>query len=91
MTYEIKATLSDLRDAAATIDEQAAIIKGEVNSLNSLMGQLRQSFLGERASTFFTQFDNGYSEMETWFDIVRSFSEELRTAADSLQRADQGG
>lgn len=89
MSYIIKATPSELRNAAANVEDNAEQIRSEVENVRTLLDQLRQTFLGERASDFFNRYETAYQDMQRWDDIVRSFSDEMREAANRLEAADR--
>lgn len=86
--YEIKATPPMLDSSASTIEENAAIIRTEVQAVDELLAALRSTFLGNRAGAFFQQYDQARDTMNQWDDIVLSFAEELRRAAQRLRAAD---
>jgi WXG100 family type VII secretion target len=88
MPYEIEADPGMLFSSADTIETNAEIIRKEVNNVQMLLEPIRQSFLGNSADKFFRQYDQAYEEMQQWDDIVRSFADELRTAATRLRAAD---
>ena len=89
MTYTIRLTPPELRAKADDIDSNADIVKKEVADIVALVNRLRPTFLGETAAAFFKQFDAALQNMEQWDQIVRSFSAEIRDAANTLQKADQ--
>lgn len=86
--YTIKLTPSQLRAIAADIDNNAAIVAKEVSAIGLDVNQLRPSFLGNAASTFYKEFDSAVNIMDKWDDIVRAFAEEIREAANKLEAAD---
>lgn len=89
--YEIKATPQQLDASASTIEENANTIRTEIQSVEELLNALRATFLGNRASAFFQQFDQARDDMEQWDDVVISFAQQLRTAAQRLRAADNAG
>jgi WXG100 family type VII secretion target len=89
MTYTIRLTPPALRQKASDIDTNAATVQREVDAIEQLVNRLRPTFLGETASTFFKDFDAARRNMEQWDDIVRSFSTEIRDAANKLEAADR--
>jgi len=89
MAYTIRLTPPALRQKASDIENNAAIVEKEVNAIEQLVNRLRPTFLGETASTFFKEFDSALRNMEQWDDIVRSFSTEIREAANKLESADR--
>lgn len=88
MTYTIKATPPMLDTSAGNIEENAQIIRTEVQRVDEVLAALRGTFLGNRASAFFQQYDGARDTMQQWDDVVLSFAEELRTAAARLRAAD---
>lgn len=90
MGYIIKATPAQLLTSANEIENNAAEIRQEVEKVREALEPLRQSFLGESAKGFFTEYDQSYEQMQNWDNIVRSFAEEMRTAAMQLRAADGG-
>jgi len=90
MVYTIRLTPPELRQKAANIDNNAAIVQREVTSITQIVSRLRSTFLGETASAFFKEFDSARQSMEQWDDIVKSFATEIREAANKLEAADRG-
>ncbi len=88
MAYTIAATPAELRSSAGTIEGNAASIRKEVEEVHQLLGTLRTTFLGKRASGFFHKYDQAYDDMQKWDDVVVSFAAELQLAAANLERAD---
>ncbi len=88
MTYEIKAQLELMESSASEIETNATQIQQEVQAVDDMLRMLRQSFLGQRASAFFRQYDQAYETMQEWHQIVNSFAQELRADAARLRRAD---
>lgn len=89
MAYTIRLTPPDLRKKASEIDQNAETVKKEVAEIEALVNRLRATFLGETASAFFKEFDAARQNMQQWDDIVRSFAEEIREAANKLEKADK--
>jgi WXG100 family type VII secretion target len=89
MAYTIRLTPPELREKANSIDDNAKIVEKEVGEIKAQVNLLRPTFLGETAAAFFKEFDAACQDMEKWDDIVRSFSVEIREAANRLQAADQ--
>ena len=89
MSYTIRLTPSQLRQKAADIERNAAIVQKEVDAIEQLVNRLRPTFLGETASAFFKEFDSSVQSMQQWDDIVRSFATEIREAANKLEAADR--
>jgi WXG100 family type VII secretion target len=87
--YEIKANIAEVRGAAAEIENQASIIRNEVEQIADLLGTLRQTFLGNRAGDFFQKFDAAHGQMQEWDELVLSFAAELQEAAARYESADQ--
>ncbi|MCC6261733.1 MAG: WXG100 family type VII secretion target [Anaerolineales bacterium] len=90
MSYTIRLTPPELRQKAANIDNNAATVQREVNSITQIVSRLRSTFLGETAAVFFKEFDTARQNMEQWDDIVKSFATEIREAANKLEAADRG-
>ncbi len=88
MTYTIKLTPANLIQKASNIETNAATVQREVDAVSELVNRLRHTFLGETASSFFKEYDSALNDMKSWDDIVRSFSTEIRDAANKLQAAD---
>ena len=89
MSYTIRLTPSQLRGKAQDIDTNAKIVQQEVASIETLINQLKPTFLGQTASGFFKDFNQARGNMERWDDVVRSFATEIREAANRLERADR--
>jgi len=89
MSYTIRLTPSQLRQKAADIERNAAIVQKEVDAIEQLVNRLRPTFLGETASAFFKEFDSALGNMEQWDDIVRNFAIEISDAANKLEAADK--
>ena len=91
MTYEIKATIEQVRAAAGQIDQDAQQIRSLVQQIEGTVGGLQATFLGERASAFFSSFNTAKGQMDAWYSIVESFSAELTEAANRYHAADSAG
>ncbi len=90
MTYTIRLTPPELRQKASNIESNAALVQKEVAAIQQIIYRLRPTFLGETASAFFKEFEASMRDLEQWDDIVRSFSNEIRDAANKLEAADRG-
>lgn len=88
MPYEIRGQLQLMESSANEIENNASLIQQEVQAVDDMLRMLRQSFLGQRASTFFRQYDQAYETMQEWHQIVQSFAHELRADVERLRRAD---
>ncbi len=91
MTYTIRLTPPDLRNRADVISNNAGTVAREVEAIAQIIDSLRPTFLGNRASNFFKEFDAARGDMEQWSKLVNSFAEELRAAANRLESADNQG
>jgi WXG100 family type VII secretion target len=91
MTYTIRLTPAELRQKADTIEQNANIVKKDVNDVKGMVSKIRSSFLGQTAATFFKKFDTACQDMDQWDKVVRSFALELRDAANKLEAADRAG
>ncbi len=87
--YTIKATVNEVRSAAAEIEREAATIQKQVAAIQQITDNLKKSFLGERASQFFASFAQARQQMDQWDEIVKSFAAELIEAANRYQAADK--
>jgi len=88
--YTIRLTPSELRQRATDIDDNADIVKREVDKISQEVNNLRPTFIGVTASNFLKQYDDAHADMEEWDKIVRQFADLLNLAANNLQKADQG-
>ncbi len=88
MAYTIRLTPPDIRRRADVINQNADIVRREVENIQVLLNGLRPTFLGNKADRFFKAFDQERANMEQWDDIVRSFAEELRQVAKRMEIAD---
>lgn len=86
--YEIKANIAEVLSAASEIETQAGIIRNEVQQLTDAVATLRQTFLGNRAADFFSNYDQYSEYMQQWDDLVLSFAAELQEAAARYNAAD---
>lgn len=84
----IRVPPSTLRSRAGSIEEAAAGIQREVKQARQVIDALRPTFIGNRASNFFKDFDNAYASMEKWDDVVRSYAAELRQIANVIETVD---
>lgn len=89
--YKILATPVQLRQKASDIEQNAETVKKEIAQIIGLVSGLRPTFLGETATQFFKQFDSSIKNMEQWDDVVRSFAQEIREAANAIENADNKG
>lgn len=90
MSGDIKVSPAQLEASAETIDQNAATIRKELNAINDSLATLRRTFMGQRAASFFKQYDSASEEMQDMAELVRTFSTELRTVAQRIRAADQG-
>jgi WXG100 family type VII secretion target len=90
MSYEIKATPPTLDASASTIEQNAATVAKELQAIQEMLTTLRRTFVGQRASSFFKQYDTSSQEMQELNEILRSFAAEMRATAQRLRAADQG-
>lgn len=88
-SYTIRLTPAQLRGKAGEIESNARVVEQEVNAVDALVNTLRPTFLGETAAEFFRDFAQARGNMERWDDVVRSFAEEIREAANRLEAADR--
>jgi len=88
MAYTIRATIDDLNNSANAVDQNAQTVKTEVANVTALLDELRTTFLGQRAASFFNTFNNESQAMNNWYDTVEAFASELRSAAARLGAAD---
>lgn len=87
--YTIRLTPADLRKRASEIETNAEIVRREVDRISQEVDRLRPTFVGQAANKFMKDFSTARSDMEQWDDIVRKFSDLLRTAANNLEKKDQ--
>ena len=79
----------EAREHANEIGRNAAIVGEQVQEISDLLARLKPTFLGEASSAFYEAFYKKKTEMEDWKRIVDSFAQELRQAADDLERKDR--
>jgi len=87
--YTIRLTPPELRSRAAEIESNAEIVRREVDRISQEIDRLRPTFVGQAASKFMKDFSAARDDMEKWDDIVRQFSDLLRTAATNLEGVDR--
>jgi WXG100 family type VII secretion target len=85
----IRVTPSELRRRAKVINQNADDVKRDVDKINELVDGLRPTFIGNRASKFFKEFDSVRGNMQKWDDIIRSFAEQLERKARDFEIADR--
>jgi len=86
--YEIKLTPTELRQHASEIETNAEIVRKEVDRITQEIDKLRPTFIGQAATKFMKDFAASRSDMEQWDDIVRQFSDLLRTTANVMEKTD---
>ncbi len=86
---EIKANPAALESSASTIDANANLIQRELMAVNDMLASLRRTFIGQRAESFFRQYDAAFEEMQSLTALVHSLAEDLRQSARALRAADQ--
>ena len=84
----IRVTPSELRKSAQIIRQNADDVKKDISAITALVDGLRPTFIGNRASNFFREFDNARGSMQRWDDIIRSFSSQLERKARDFEIAD---
>jgi WXG100 family type VII secretion target len=89
MSNIIRLTPVELRHKAFNIENSANVANAEIKQVEQIVSSLRSTFLGETASAFFKEFDASLRDIEQWDNIIRSFSAEIRDAANKLERADK--
>ncbi|PJF34752.1 MAG: hypothetical protein CUN49_14065 [Candidatus Thermofonsia Clade 1 bacterium] len=87
---EIKANPAALEASANAIDANADAIQRELMTANDLLASLRRTFIGQRAESFFRQYDAAFEEMRSLTALIHNLAEELRQSARALRAADQG-
>jgi len=89
--YTIRLTPAELRKYADDIEQNANIVRKEIEQTAQEVDTLRPSFLGKSATKFFKDFDTAREDMKNWDDIVLNFAQLLRQAANNLEKADNAG
>jgi WXG100 family type VII secretion target len=89
MSEEIKGSPEMLEASANSIEQNAAILAKELQSVNDLLTTLQRTFIGKRAEGFYRQYEPTHEELRDLTHLVRAFAADLRTAAARLRRADE--
>jgi WXG100 family type VII secretion target len=87
---EIKANPSALEASASLIETNVSVIRRELLAADELLANLRRTFIGQRAESFFRQYTAAFDEMQAQLAVMGSLAESLRQSAQALRAADQG-
>ena len=87
MTY-IKGDPDYISRQGQSLADLAGQIERELSRLDSSVSPIRQTFIGQRAGSFFQQYDQFRGQMYSLRDLVNSFSGQLIDAANRLRAAD---
>jgi WXG100 family type VII secretion target len=89
MSNEIKASPAQLEASAANIEQQMFAIRKEIDMMNDTLMTLRRTFIGQRATGFFKQYDANIEDTSALTATLRALTDELRQTAARLRAADQ--
>lgn len=89
MTYKIRGNPDHLLRQSARLNDLASAIERDLRLLDDSINPLRNTFLGQRASSFFQQYDQFRGQMYGLRDIARSFSGQLADAGRKFKAADR--
>lgn len=87
---EIKANPSALEASASLIETNISAIKRELLAVDELLANLRRTFIGQRAESFFRQYDASIEAAHGHMAQLSALAEALRESARALRAADQG-
>jgi WXG100 family type VII secretion target len=77
-----------LRAHAQSIEASAQVIEREVRDAHQVVTALRATFIGDRATDFFKDFEQAYQCMQQWDDLIRHFACHLKAIADEFDKVD---
>lgn len=89
MTYSIKGDPDYLIRRGNRLYELAAEIERQLNTLDNTVSPLRYTFIGKRASNFFTQYDQFRGQMWGLRDVVKNFAGSLTESGNKLKSVDR--
>ena len=89
MTYKIRGNPDYLIKQSGRLNDLAAAIDRDLRQLDDAVRPLRNTFLGQRASSFFQQYDQFRGQMFSLRDIARNFSGQLADAGRKFKAADR--
>ncbi|GAB4545587.1 MAG: hypothetical protein OHK0023_04110 [Anaerolineae bacterium] len=85
---EIKGSPAQLEAVANALESYAAAISRETLGADEQLASLRRTFVGNRAESFFRQYDAAHGETQLMINQLRALAEDLRVAARALRAAD---
>jgi WXG100 family type VII secretion target len=87
MSDLIRVPYTELFQRAASIRQQAEIVRQEINTLNETVQSI--NWMGRRAERFFNMWEEARPQMQNWVTILESFASDLENQARRMQTADE--
>jgi WXG100 family type VII secretion target len=87
MSDMIRVPYSELFQRAASIRQQAEVVRQEINTLSQTVESI--NWMGRRAERFFNMWEEARPQMENWVTILTSFATDLENQARRMQTADE--
>jgi WXG100 family type VII secretion target len=83
----IRVPYTELFQRAASIRQQADVVRTEIGTLNETVASI--DWMGQRAQRFFNMWEEARPTMEQWVTILESFATDLENQARRMQSADE--
>ncbi len=86
MSSMIKVPYVEMQQRAATIRQQASLVRAEVQALEANVDTVE--WMGNRARRFFDMWEEARPQMLQWADILDAFADELDQQAKRMEMVD---
>ncbi len=87
MSDIIRVPYSELFQRAASIRQQAEVVRQEINTLDETVTSI--DWMGQRAQRFFNMWEEARPQMQQWVTTLESFANDLENQARRMQTADE--
>lgn len=87
MSDIIRVPYTELFQRAASIRQQAEVVRQEINTLDETVTSI--DWMGQRAQRFFNMWEEARPQMQQWVTILESFANDLENQARRMQTADE--
>ncbi|KXK24674.1 MAG: hypothetical protein UZ15_CFX003000183 [Chloroflexi bacterium OLB15] len=87
MSDIIRVPYTELFQRAASIRQQAEVVRQEISTLDETVTSI--DWMGQRAQRFFNMWEEARPQMQQWVTILESFATDLENQARRMQTADE--
>ncbi|MBE2184521.1 MAG: WXG100 family type VII secretion target [Anaerolineae bacterium] len=87
MSDIIRVPYTELFQRAASIRQQAEVVRQEINTLDETVTSI--DWMGQRAQRFFNMWEEARPQMQQWVTTLESFATDLENQARRMQTADE--